>query len=614
MPIVKPDVLKQVRQRKYLGRDFDSLRSLLLEYARIYHPNSGRDFSEASPGGLFLDFAAYVGDNMSFYMDHQFGELDPETAVETANIERSLRSAGVPIVGASPAIVKMTFYIRVPAQIADGALGPMRSALPIIVENTVVQADNGTEFVLSEDVDFSKTRIDGTLQADVRIGDRAPAGTPLNFILAADGICVSGKQETEVVSIGKSFVPFRRISLSQPNVTDIMSVFDGYGNVYYNVRALTHDVVYKNVLNTTRDNDLVKDALKVVPAPYRYVADVDLATRRTTLTFGGGSASTLADDVIPDPSDFAIPMPFSKTFSRLPVNPEQLLQTKTLGVAAVDTTLTIVYRHGGGLEHSVPANAVKTVKTLLMTFPNGATAAISAGVRGSIEVGNRRQAAGGDDAPTIDELRALIPAVRNTQERIVTREDLLARVYTIPSNFGRVFRAAIRSNPNNPLATQLFIVSRDANSKLIASPDTLKKNLVTYLNPYRMISDAIDILDAQVIDLSITFEVVVDPALNRSVVLQSVLKLLQGFFDIKNFHIDQPIVIDDVKGIIFSVPGIVSISALQFQNISGAMGARVYSSQTFDVAASIRRGIVLPPPGGIFEVRFPEQDIVGRAI
>jgi hypothetical protein len=604
--------LRAVRPRRYLGRDFDSLRAMLLEYARIYHPNSGKDFSEASPGGLFLDFAAFVGDNLSFYLDHQFGELDPETAVETANIERALRGAGVPIVGAAPAVVRETFFARVPAQLVDGTYVPMPAALPTFLEGSIVQADNGTEFVLTEDVDLGETS-DGRLIAEVRIGDRRPTGQPLNFIVAADGVCVSGQQVTESFALG-AFVPFRKITLSNPNVTDIISITDDLGNTYHVVGSLTHDVVYRNVLSTAHDSDVVRDALRPAPAPYRCVPSVDLGTRRTTLMFGGGSASTLEDDVIPDPTDFAIPMPYSKTFSRIPVNPERLLQTKTLGVAASDTTLHVIYRHGGGLGHCVPFDTIRTLKTLRMAFPRSPSAAIASEVRGSVEVTNRAAAAGGEDPPTVDELKSLIPSIRNTQERIVTREDLLARVYTLPSNFGRVFRAAIRSNPNNPLATQLFIVSRDSSSRLTMSPDTLKQNLVTYLNPYRMISDAIDILDARIINIGLAFEIVVDPALNRSIVLQAVLRRLQTVMHVKNFHIDQPIIVDDIKTAIYTTPGIMSINALRLQNIVGSVGTRRYSDETHDIAVYTKKGLLIPPPGGIFECRYAEHDIVGRAV
>lgn len=610
--VLNRDDLKSVRQRRYIARDFDGLRGVLLEYARRYYPDRIRDFSESSMGGLLLDFAAMVGDNMSFYLDHQYGELDHETAVETPNIERTLRNAGVPIVGAAPAIVPVTVFVEVPASRTFNVIGPADSALPVIQAGSVFSADNGVEFILLEDIDFNKLRSDGTLSAQVKIGTKASDGTPQTFIMAQAGICVSGKEATDNVPIGSEFRPFRTLTLTNGNVSEIVSVTDGFGNVYYQVSALNHDVVYRNVLNTAKDNELVKDSIKVIPAPFRYMTSSDLATRKTTLTLGGGSAETLEDDIIPDPSDFAIAFPYSKTFSRIPVNPQQLLQTKTLGVYATNTTLQVSYRYGGGLNHNVPADSVRTVRTLKVFFPGDPSPAVAANVKGSISVTNRIRAAGGEDAPTPDDLKALIPSIKNSQERIVSREDLLARVYALPSNFGRVFRASIRSNPNNPLATQLFIVSRDPEQKLITSPDTLKRNLRTYLNPYRMISDAIDILDARVINLSLSFEVLVDPALNRSVVLQTILTKLQTTFNVKNFHIDQPIVVSDVENTIFSTPGVVSVNNLVFQNVTSG-GTREYSNETFDVGANTRHKIVWPPSGAIFEVRYPEFDIVAKA-
>lgn len=607
------DDLKQVRQRRYLAKDFNALRAQLLEYARLYYPDRIRDFSETSMGGLLLDFAAYTGDVLSFYLDHQYGELNSDTAVETPNIERSLRGAGVPITGAAPALVPVTIYVQVPAEKVMNTLGPSIQTIPTVLANSVFRADNGTEFILLEDIDFNQKRTDGSYMARIRVGTKTSTGTPTTFIMARTGLCISGKEATESIALGTTFTPFRQVTLNNANVSDVVSVNDGLGNIYYQVAALTHDVVYRNVLNTSKDNNLVKDAIKVVPAPFRYMANVDLATRKTSLTMGGGNANTLEDDIIPDPSDFAISFPYSKTFSRIPINPQQLLQTKTLGVVATDTTLTVNYRYGGGLNHNVPVDTVRTIKTLKIFFPGNPSAATAANVKGNIQVTNKIAAAGGEDAPSSDDLKALIPSIKNSQERIVTREDLLARVYTIPSNFGRVFRAAIRSNPNNPLSTQLYIVSRDTNNRLIVSPDTLKTNLVKYLNPYRMISDAIDVLDARVVNLTFSFDVLIDPALNRTIVIQNVLTRLQKYFSISNFHIDQPLVMSDLTNLIFQVPGIVSINQLRFDNVTGIMNNRQYSNVTFDVGSNTRLGLVFPPVGGIFEVRYPEVDLIGRA-
>lgn len=607
------DDLKVVRQRKYLARDFDSLRANLLEYARAYYPDRIRDFSESSLGGLFLDFAAYTGDNLSFYLDHQYGELNPETAVEAVNIQRQLVAAGVPIVGASPAIVPVTVYVEIPAASIHGVIQPQPDALPIVKANSSFTANNGTIFNLLEDIDFTALRSDGGLQAEVKIKEKNSAGIPTSYVLAASGLCISGVETTDNFVVGSSFVPFNKISLQNANVSDIISVNDLLGNIYYQVGALTHDVVFQNVLNTAKDNELVPDTIKVIPAPYRFTAATDLSSRRTSLTFGGGNAESLQDDIIPDPSSFAISFPYTRTFSRIPVNPQQLLSTTTLGIAAAGTTYSITYRYGGGLNHNVDVNNIQTPRVLNVFFPGNPAPNVAGAVRSSIEVNNKVRAAGGEDAPTADDLKALIPSIKNSQERIVTREDLLARVYTIPSNFGRVFRAAIRSNPNNPLSTQLFIVSRDTNSRLITSPDTLKTNLVKYLNPYRMISDAIDVLDARVVNLTFSFDVLIDPALNRTIVIQNVLTKLQKYFNISNFHIDQPLVMSDLSNLIFQVPGIVSINQLMFNNVSGVVNNRQYSNVTYDIGSNTRLGLVFPPVGGIFEVRFPEVDLIGKA-
>lgn len=585
----------------------------MLEYARVYYPDRIRDFSENSLGGLYLDLAAYVGDNLSFYLDHQYGELNPDTAVESINVQRQLNAAGVPIVGASPSVVPVTVYLEIPASNVNGVVRPQPDALPVVKANSSFTANNGTVFNLLEDLDFTSTRSDGTLQASFKIGSKSSTGAPQTFIMAMTGLCISGLEALENVVIGQTFVPFNKVTLGSPNVSEIVSVNDLLGNIYYKVEALTHDVVYQNVLNTAHDNDLVPNTLKVIPAPYRFISNVDLTSRKTTLTFGGGSAASLQDDIIPDPSSFAISWPYMKTFSRIPVNPQQLLTTTTMGVAAAGTTYTITYRYGGGLSHNVDANQIQTPRVINMFFPKNPQPQVAGQVKNSLEVNNTVQAAGGEDAPSVDDLKALIPSIRNSQERIVTREDLLARVYTIPANFGRVFRAAARNNPNNPLSTQLYIVSRDTNSRLIPSPDTLKRNLIKYLNPYRMISDAIDILDARVVNLQFNFDVLIDPSLNRAIVIQNILTKLQSYFNIKNFHIDQPIMMADLSNIIFQIPGVMSINQTQFTNVSGIVNNLRYSNVTYDPQANTRVGMLFPPAGGIFEIRYPSVDLVGRA-
>ena len=614
MPVdSKKQLLKTVKSRKYLNKDADGFYADLLEYARTYFPTRIKDFTPNSLGGMLLEMAAYVGDVQSFYLDHQFHELSPETAVEPRNIERHLRDAGVQIVGSSPAVVDVTFYAKIPVQVGSNPPVPDPAVLPVIFTGTTITSDNGTLFELTEDIDFTEVDRSGNLKASIVIGDRDASLNPTNFVLSRTGLCISGQRATESFSIG-NFEAFKKYVLTRENVTEVISVRDSTGNTYYEVDFLTQDTVFRGLLNRNDDGELVKENLQVIPAPYRFIKNMSISTRLTTLTFGGGSGTTLDDDIVPDPSEFSMPLYGKQTFSRFTLNPSNLLRTATLGVIAPNTTVSIEYRYGGGLSHNIAARSIRGVTTLKLGFANNPAANLASFVRNSIDALNEQEGAGGSDAPTLDELKLRVPASRNAQSRIVTKEDLLARVYTLPSNFGRVFRASVRSNPNNPNASRLFVICRNSSNQLAICPDSLKKNLATYLNQFRLISDAIDILDAQVINIQILYTVIVEPSFNKQLILQNVHARLKDYFNIKNYEIDQPIIAADVNNIIYNNLGVLSVQDVRIRNIMGIQGSKTYSEIQFDTQSNTFRGIIMPPPGGMFELKYVDTDIIGSAL
>lgn len=606
-------LLQRQRSVRYLNKDFDGFKADLFDFARTFFPDSIKDLSEPGVAGMFLDLAAYVGDVSNFYLDHQFHELDPETSVESRNIERHLKRAGVQITGASPAVCDITWFIKVPADTTVTPPEPLRTALPTIQAPTVARAENGTLFELVEDLDFAERDKLGRLKASVVVGEKSSDNTPQTFILSRNGVGISGTRNVETFGVG-AFVPFARYSLSRDNVTEVLSVRDSTGVEYYEVESLAEDVVFKRILNRNNDNELVKDLMILQPAPYRFTKDMDLGSRLTTLTFGGGSAMSLDNDAIPDPSEFALPLYGKRTFGRFAINPGNLLQSNTLGTLTPDTSLTVTYRHGGGLSHNIPDDTIRGVQTLFLTFPYGPSPSVSQFVRASVDARNLKRAGGGDDAPTMEELKGRISGERSAQKRIVTKPDLLSRVYLMPSNFGRVFRAAVRPNPNNPLSSQLFIVSRDQDQRLVLSPDSLKKNLQTYLSQFTLISDALDILDARVINLQVQFSIVTDPEVPGNLVVQTVLKRLKDYFNIKHFDIDQPLILSDLQNLIFNNQGVISVDSVRVKNLSGAVNGRAYSDVRFDVDSNTVKGILFPPPGGMFEIRFKDHDLVGSTV
>ena len=183
----------------------------------------------------------------------------------------------------------------------------------------------------------------------------------------------------------------------------------------------------------------------------------------------------------------------------------------------------------------------------------------------------------------------------------------------MPTNFGRVFRIGIRSNQSNPLASTIAIISRDSDNRLILSPDTLKQNLQTYLNEFRLISDAIDIVDARILNIGVKYAIVVDAFSNKDLTVQRVNASLKNYLKIENFQIDQPIVISDLTNLILNTDGVLSQISIEITSKAGVDKTRAYSDQTFNIASNTSRGIIVPPEGSIFELRYPDDDIIGNA-
>jgi hypothetical protein len=604
--------VKTVVQRQYLSKDFDQFRRELLEYARTFFPDKIKDFSDASTGGMFLDFAAFVGDSMSFYLDHQFNELNIETAVETTNVESLLRNAGVKIRGASPSVCDVDFYLEVDSEKISGEYYPKAVYLPVVKEGTILNSNTGVKFELTHNIDFSQKH--GAAFVHEYITSKTDAdGNPSTFLMKATGQCVSGQRFNETFAIPDTTKPFRKIQLKSSNVTDIISVADSESNRYYEVDSLAQDVIYKRVSNTSEDFEDVSENFELLPAPYRFISSTSKKSGLTTIRFGSGRAGTLDDDIVPDPSELAMPLYGKKTFSRFTMDPGSLLETQTLGISPRNTTITVVYRAGGGLSHNVDTGTVNSISALNLRFKENVPSNISASIRASMSVNNENPARGAEDAPTLTELRSIALGFKNSQSRIVTKQDLISRLYTMPTNFGRVFRVGISSNPNNPLATRLHIISRNRHGQLVTSPDTLKRNIRVYINEFRLISDAIDIIDANVINFGINYSIVVDQFSNSEVTLQKINKKLKDYFKIQNFQIGSPIFISDVQNIIINADGVSSLSNLRLSNLFGVIEERQYSPRIFDVPSNIKENILIAPEGSIFEIRHPDEDIVGNA-
>lgn len=605
--------IKKEQNRTFTARDFESIRSQLLDTARTYFPDKIQDFSEPSVGGMFLDFVSTVGDSLSYYLDHSFRELDPTRAVEPENIINHLRNAGVEIVGASPATVALSFSFVVPSENINGAYLPKLSAMPVILAGTSATSLNGVNFNTVEDLDFAEKDSRGNFLAQFAVNTTSADGSPATFKASRSVTAVSGQENSQSFTIDDTFVSFRELTLRDANISSVIDVRDEDGNVYYEVDSLSDDTVFQKVKNVGSDLASVPYYVRVIPAPYRFLRIYNPTTQLTTIRFGSGNSSTLDDDIVPDPSDLSLPLYGRTVVPRFSIDPNSLLQTSTLGISPRGTTLTVRYRHGGGISHNVSSGNILTINTLSFQFRKSPSAADALTVRQSISVTNPSSASGGDSAPTLEDLRGRITVARKSQKRIVTRQDLLARVYSLPNEFGRVYRAGISDNPANPMAPLLYIISRDSDGNMTTSPDTLKQNISTYLNEFRLVGDAIDILDAQVINFGVKYSIYVAENANKSQVIATVNQRIASSLDKKFFNIDQPIVVDDITNTIINSNYVISIIDLQVFPRFGTVEDRTYSSVAFDFKQSSTKGLIRGNRGSIFELKFPSFDVVGSA-
>lgn len=614
MAVKAKQKLKKSLNRSFLAKDFESLRQDLIQNARIFFPDKIQDFSEPSVAGMLIDLMASVGDSLSFYLDHQFRELDPQLAVEPVNIITHLRNAGVKIFGAASSIADLTFTATVPSKQVNNSYIPDKSTLPVVLKNTTCSADNGTIFSTLEDLDFAAEDADGNLIAKYVIATTDSAGAPATYNISATVTATSGLERTQTFAIDNNHVAFREITLSETDVTMVRSVLDSSGDEYHEVESLSQDTVFVPVDNTDPDKFSVRSNLEILAAPKRYVQITNPQTRTTVLRFGSGNSDSLDDDILPDPSDLSLDLVGKNTVPRFSVDPAALLETQTLGISPKNTTLSVTYRHGGGSSHNVSDNSIRSIEDLEIEFRKSPSPANALSVRTSLQVNNSKKAAGAANAPDLETLRGQLISARTSQGRMVTREDVLARIFTMPSTFGRVFRASIAENPVNPQATTLYVLTRDVSGALDIAPDTLKKNLSKYLNEFRLISDAYDILDAQIINFGVKYEVVVAQNANKQQVALNVNNKIAELLRLKYFQIDQPLIIDDITSTILAQDFVIALSDLRVFPRTGTIEDRAYSSSSFPFDRSTKRGMIFGPPGAMFELKFPEFDIIGNAV
>jgi hypothetical protein len=613
------------RNIQYINKDFTELRASLINYARTYFPTTYNDFSPASPGMMFMEMAAYVGDIMSFYLDNQIQETYLQYARQTNNLYELAYMFGYKPNVTQVATVDIDFYQQVPALGAPGSQSPDFSYALFIPANTTVTAGSpyNTTFLVEDPVDFSVSSSGDPTEVTVY---QVTGGNDVQyFLLKKTRKSISSTINTTTFTFGAP-EQFATVEISSPNIVGILDIVDSDGNTWYEVDYLAQDTVFDSIKNTNVNDPNLSQYQGDTP----YLLQLKGVQRRFTtrflnstilqLQFGAGTSNDTDEEILPNPDNVGLGLPFEKDKLTTAFSPSNFVFTKTYGIAPSNTTLTVRYLTGGGVGANVPANTVTTISSTVTFLNNNLNASTANTVFNSLVANNPAAADGGGDGDTTDEIRQNASANFATQLRNVTQDDYLVRALSLPAKYGVISKAYIEPTKAQSVASgaaasilDLYVLSFDINTKLRTASVALKQNLSTYLSQYRMVNDSINIKDAFIINIGINFDIIVLPNFNSNEVLTRCILAMQNFFTIDKWQINEPIILRDLYVILDEVEGVQTVKNI---TISNKVGTNLgYSQYAYDVTGATINNVVYPSIDPmIFEVKYPNQDIQGRVV
>lgn len=623
--LVKKDI-------RYLSRDFSSIKQNLIDFAKNYFPDTYQDFNESSPGMMFLEMAAYVGDVLSYYTDTTLQESLILQASERQNILDIAQSLGYKPKTNIAANVKLDVFQIVPA-IGSGTNNKPDFSYAFAIETgMVVASDNRnitSEFRTTDYLDFKfSSSFDPTEITVFEVDDIT--NEPTFYLLKKSVNAVSGVIKTKTYTFGAP-KPYDKIELEEANIIDILYAIDSDGNKWYNVPFLAQDTIFEPTPNIARNDRQLSTYREETPyllklrKVSRRFSTRQLDNGKTEIQFGAGVSDLDDELLIPNPDLIGSSLAGIESIASLDIDPSNFLYTKTYGLAPNNTELTLYYTVGGGIRDNVPSETITRLKTRsILLDETGLDQTLYRQVIGSLAVTNSEPAVGAKQGETIDEIRQNTLAYFASQNRAVTKEDYIIRAYSLPQKYGSIAKSYITKDDQltaesiynsdrvvNPLALNFYVLGYNSDGRLTRINNATKENLKLYLGYHRMLTDAINIKDAYIINIGVEFDIITMPDQNGNQVILRCIDRLKKYFDIKKWQINQPIVISNIFTELDKVEGVQTVVDVKIVNhYDLTLG---YSGNAYDIQVATRNGIIFPSlDPSIFEIRYLDNDIIGR--
>jgi len=623
------DVQKDI---SYLGKDFNKFRQNLIDFTKQYFPTTYNDFNESDPGMMMLELASYVGDVLSYYTDSNLKESLLDHASELGNVHDLARMLGFNVKSVSPAHVTLDVYQLVPAiGVGDNVAPDFNYALTIKPGMRVRSTDGTAQFRTTDYVDFTASSSLQPTEVTIYESD-STTNLPTYYLLKKQVKAVSGEVKTATFTFTQP-VPYDKVVLPDLNVMEIVSVEESDGDNWYHVPYLAQDTIIDDVPNLVENDpelsqyrSSVTNLLKLKRTSKRFITRLR-ADGKTELQFGAGISSNNDEEIIPNPDNVGNGLSGFRRSIDIDIDPSNFLYTRTYGQAPANTTLTVTYTVGTGISDNVASNTLKQIDfiSFMENINNTALGAVVLFAKRSVAVDNMTPAVGAKFNNSLQEIKNSALGNFATQNRLVTAHDYIIRCYSMPGRFGSVSKAYIvpddqiaqqqqvQTTVQNPLAMNLYVLGYNQSKQLTQLNQAVKENLKNYLDYYRIVTDAVNIKDAFIINISLDYEITVLPNYNSNAVLLQVTNNLKEYFNIDRWSINQPIIRSEIINIIGNVPGVQNVVKVLMNNqFDSELG---YSGNMYDLQGATRNGIVYPSlDPSIFEVKFPDSDIRGRVV
>ena len=604
----------------YLNKTFSDFKNNLINYAKTYFPNTYNDFSDANPGSLFIDLASYIGDVTSFYTDTQIQENFLLYAKEKENLYALSYMFGYRPKVSYASNVILDVYQLIPTSGSNGTLVPNPAYYTIIPENTVCTSNStNIKFLTTEKVDFTYTGSTEITFVDSNY-----------FLLKKQVKAISAEIKTTTINFGSTPQKFSIGTIKDTNILQVLQVTSPIGesgtNDWYEVPYLAQDTLLMSKTNPNYQSDGVPYLVNYQRVPRRFVTRF-LSDNTLQLEFGAGITNATDTTLLPNPDNIQLGLVPGISNLSNNFNKATPFYTQEYGLAP-SGILTIKYLVGGGVISNVPSSDIITIDNTSAIFPNGG-GGLDATIRSSIACTNPKPASGGRNGDQVEELRNNALYAYQSQLRAVTREDYIVRALSLPTDYGSIAKAYVTQDvasemlptptvatteERNPLSLDMYILAYDNNKKLITASTTLKQNLATYINQFRMVTDAINIKDAFYINIGINFDIVVQSGYNNNEVITNCILALKNHFNIDRWTINQPIVLSDITSALLMTTGVQSVTKIEIVNKQDNTG-NTYSQYAYDISGATRQGNIYPSiDPSIFEVRYPDNDIQGRVV